>query len=203
MERLIEVRSCSITDAKCDVVVNPSNERARLGGGVSRALFDACGGAVLQDAMDRAMEANFPDGFLDEGDYIVTTAGTSRKMHHIIHVPAVDHRVRRKLLPDGSVDAAVTSPERIRVCTEVAVAAAADDACLIQSPISLALPLMGAGAGGLPPHVACEAMIAGIKAGLAPLSEVSSYFYKVVVAVPEPERRALVSRVFASAFEST
>ena len=200
-ERLIEVRSCSITDAKCDVVVNPSNERARLGGGVSRALFDACGGAVLQEAMDRAMEANFPDGFLELGRCIVTTAGTSRKMHHIIHVPAVDYRARRKLLPDGSVDATVTSPERIRVCTGVAAAAAADVACLVQSPVSLALPLMGVGAGGVAPHVACEAMIAGLKGGLAPLSDVSSFFYTVVVAVPEPERHALVSRLFASAFE--
>lgn len=76
MKRRIEVRASSITEAGVDVVVNASNDSAMLGGGVSRAIFDACGGEVLQREMTQKLEDEL-DGVLEQGDCLVTSAGTS------------------------------------------------------------------------------------------------------------------------------
>lgn len=90
MKRRIEVRACSITETGADAVVNASNDSATLGGGVSRALFDECGGTVLQAEMTQKLEDDF-NGVLDEGDCMVTSAGTSKKIRLLLHVPAVDY----------------------------------------------------------------------------------------------------------------
>ena len=47
MKRRIEVRLCSITETGADLVVNASNDTATLGGAVSRALYNECGGDIL------------------------------------------------------------------------------------------------------------------------------------------------------------
>lgn len=197
MKRNVEVRSCSITEAGVDVVVNASNEGARLGGGVSRALFEECGGAVLQDEMARELEAKYGD-VMDEGDFIVTSAGTSKKFQYIVHVPAVDYRGPRARLVASGVEKTVTSPERIRACTEAALRASADVALMIQTPVSVALPLMGAGAGGLPVGVVCHAMVAGLRDFFAESSETA--VSEVVFTVPERDRFETCIRIVSSAF---
>lgn len=195
MKRSIEARQCSIIEAGTDCVVNASNDSATLGGGVSRALFDECGGRVLQEEMKTKLQEEH-DGLLEEGDCLVTSAGTSTRVRFILHVPAVDYRGTRARLGDD-VERTVTSPERVQACVEAALRAAAELAAR-EGPLSVAFPLLGAGAGGLPVATVCQAMISGLRSFFHERSDapVSS----VVFAVPEPDRYAVCARLLKSAF---
>lgn len=197
MERRIEVRACSITDTGLAVVVNASNDSARLGGGVSRALFEECGGSVLQTEMSQKLEDDF-DGVLDKGDCMVTSAGTSAKIRHLLHVPAVDYRGTRARLSASGVERTVTSPERIQACAEAALRAAADLAKEEGVALSVAFPLLGAGAGGVPVVAVCHSMIDGLRDFFAESPEAAIDL--VVFAVPEPDRFAVCSRLVKAAF---
>ena len=193
MKRSIEARQCSIIEAGTDCVVNASNDSATLGGGVSRALFDECGGRVLQEEMKTKLQEEH-DGLLEEGDCLVTSAGTSTRVRFILHVPAVDYRGTRARLGDD-VERTVTSPERVQACVEAALRAAATLAAREDHSPS---PLLGAGAGGLPVATVCQAMISGLRSFFHERSDapVSS----VVFAVPEPDRYAVCARLLKSAF---
>lgn len=196
MRRRIEVRACSITETGADVVVNASNDSATLGGGVSRVLFSECGGATLQEEMIQKLADEF-DGVLDEGDCLVTSAGTSTKIRHLLHVPAVDYRGTRAKLGATGVEKTVTSPERIQACTEAALRAAADIFKEEGRPISVAFPLLGAGAGGLPVAVVCRSMIEGLRSFFPEAPDAAIAL--VVFAVPEPDRFEVCSRLVSSA----
>lgn len=89
-----------------------SNESGTLGGGVSRAIFLACGGSALQDEMTAKLEADY-DGLLEEGDCLVTTGGTSQTIRWVLHVPSVDYR-DKATRSDSSL-------ERVRECTQAAL----------------------------------------------------------------------------------
>jgi O-acetyl-ADP-ribose deacetylase (regulator of RNase III) len=197
MKRRIEVRACSITDTGAAAVVNASNDTARLGGGVSRALSEECGGPVLQAEMNQKLEDEF-DGVLDEGDCMVTSAGTSAKIRHLLHVPAVDYSGTRAKMGAAGVERTVTSPERIQACTEAALRAAADIAKEEGKPISVAFPLLGGGAGGVLIPVVCHAMIAGLRDFFTESPEAANDL--VVFAVPEPDRFEICSRLVKAAF---
>lgn len=195
MKRVIEARQCSIIEAGTDCVVNASNDSATLGGGVSRAFFEECGGRVLQEEMKTKLEEEL-DGVLEEGDCLVTSAGTSTRFRFVLHVPAVDYRGTRARLGAG-VERTVTSAERVRACVEAALGAAATLA-LREGLLSVAFPLLGAGAGGLPVATVCQAMIAGMRTFFheqpdAPLNA-------IVFVVPEPDRHAVCARLLKSAF---
>lgn len=195
MKRRIEVRACSITETGADLVVNASNESATLGGGVSRAIYNECGGPLVQGEMKQRLEDEFDD-VLEEGDCMVTSAGTSTKIRHLLHVPAVDYRGTRARLETAGVEKTVTSPERIQTCTEAALRAAANIGSKGGKAVSVAFPLLGAGAGGLPVSIVCRSMIAGLFFTESPEAAIEL----VLFAVPEPERFAVCSRLVSSAF---
>jgi O-acetyl-ADP-ribose deacetylase (regulator of RNase III) len=197
MKCRIEVRACSITETGAAVVVNASNDSALLGGGVSRALFVESGGHVLQDEMRKKLEEDF-DGALEEGDCMVTSAGTSTKMRHLLHVPAVDYRGTRARPSASRVEGTVTSPERVKVCTEAALRAASDIATKEGKPVSLAFPLLGAGAGGLAVAVVCRSMVDGIRDFFA--ASPDAPIERIVFAVPEPDRFDVCSQLVSAAF---
>lgn len=197
MVRRIEVRACSITETGASSVVNASNDTASLGGGVSRALSDECGGPLLQAEMKQKLDNDF-DGALDEGDCMVTSAGTSTKFRHLLHVPAVDYRGTRARLGASGVERTVTSPERIRACTQAALRAAADMAKEEGMGVSVAFPLLGAGVGGVPVVTVCHSMIAGLRDFFAESQEAAIDL--VVFAVPEPDRFEVCSRLVKAAF---
>lgn len=199
MVRRIEVRACSITETGAAVVVNASNDTASLGGGVSRALSDECGGSLLQAEMKQKLEDDF-DGGLDEGDCMVTSAGTSSKIRHLLHVPAVDYRGTRARLGASGVERTVTSPKRIQACTEAALRVAAGIAKEEGMAVSLAFPLLGAGAGGIPVVAVCHSMIAGLTDVFVESPEAAIDL--VVFAVPEPDRFELCSRLTHAAFRT-
>jgi len=196
MARIIEVRRCSIAEGGTDCVVNASNEQARLGGGVSRALFLECGGAVLQDEMTETLKNEF-NGRLEEGDCMVTSAGTSTRLHHVLHVPAVDYSgTRARLSRAGGVERMVTSFERLTLCAESALRAAIGVAERDGRPTSVTFPLLGAGSGGTPADVAFRAMLDGVRAVLeeAPDAPV----VRIVFAVPEADRFQTCERLLQS-----
>lgn len=199
MRRSVVVLPCSITETGAEIVVNASNEKATLGSGVSGALSRECGGRVLQDEMKEKLEDL--GGSLDEGDCLVTSAGTSTKFRHVLHVPAVDYRGPRAREARHGVERTVTSPERIRACVEAALAAAASVASDEDRDLALAFPLLGAGAGGLPPETVCRVMIAGLRGFFTETPD--ARIARVVFAVPEPDRFATCKRLVEAAFGSS
>lgn len=153
MKRDIRVEQCSLLDAGCDVVVNASNPAAALGSGVSRAIFDECGGLAMQKEMRERLEEDF-DGNLGPGDCLVTSGGTSKRLRHVLHVASVDYETGGKGL--------TSTAERVTDATSAALERAAelgtDDA-----PVRLAFPLLAAGHGGLSAPVSLKAMVDGMK----------------------------------------
>ena len=174
MRRIIEVLPCSITDTGADAVVNASNPGADLGGGVSRALGDECGGPELQQEMHDRLQAAF-DGELSADDCLVTSGGTSKRTRFVLHVPAVNYSERGK----------PSTAERIAACAEAAVRAAALLAEK-EGPLAMAFPLLGAGSGHLPPAVSLKAMVDGMRRVFHEQPEAP--ITRVVFAVPEPDR---------------
>jgi O-acetyl-ADP-ribose deacetylase (regulator of RNase III) len=170
MRRVVEVVACSITDTGCDAVVNASNPDAVLGGGVSRALFDECGGAVLQREMKEKLEAEFDDELGPE-DCLVTTGGTSAKVRFVLHVASVDYRTQD-----------TTSSERVAAAAEAALRRAIDVATP-EAPLSVAFPLLGAGSGGLSPGLSLKAMVDGMRRVFR--EDPSAPVSRVVFAVPD------------------
>ena len=121
MKRRIDVQACSIVATGAEIVVNASNDSATFGGGVSRSIFDACGGAVIQEEMRRKLDDEL-DGVLEEGDCLVTSGGTSTTIRHLLHVPAVDYRggtVSSPEAPIARVVFAVPEPDRFEVCSRL------------------------------------------------------------------------------------
>jgi O-acetyl-ADP-ribose deacetylase (regulator of RNase III) len=173
MQRIIEVLQVSIIDTGADAVVNASNPDAVLGGGVSRALFNECGGEVLQKEMREKLDEEF-EGELEPDDCLVTSGGASKKIRFVLHVPSVDYR-----------DPGTSSAARVASSAEAALRAAALLAEK-EGPIAVALPLLGAGSGGLSPGVSLKAMVDGMRRvfRVQPDAPVT----RVVFAVPEPDR---------------
>lgn len=179
MRRTIEVVQCSIVDAEVDAVVNASNPDAVLGGGVSRALYNECGGDVLQREMKEKLDEDF-DGELGPNDCLVTSAGTSTRFRHVLHVASVDYRN-----PQSS------SADRVRANSEAAIRTAAELGEK-HGPISVAFPMLAAGSGGLSPGIALKAMVDGLRSFFKEQPEAP--VTRVVFAVPESDKFELVKK---------
>lgn len=195
MLRRVEVEPVSIVDAGMLAVVNASNPDAALGGGVSRALFDACGGDVLQREMREKLEQEH-DGVLEPDDCLITSGGTSSRIRYVLHVASVDYRgVRARIDANGRALHSVSSAERVAIATEAALRAAASLPEAEGDGITLAFPLLGAGSGGLGPLASLGAMVQGMKAFFH--EQPDAKITHIVFAVPEPERAAQCKRRLA------
>jgi O-acetyl-ADP-ribose deacetylase (regulator of RNase III) len=162
-------------EAGCEVVVNASNTQAALGSGVSRAIFDECGGLALQEELRAKLEEL--GGELVEDDCIVTSGHGSTRIAHVLHVSAVDYR-------HGG-----TNPGRIMKVTIAAIEAAS----VLGKTVKLAFPLLGGGHGGLSPAASMKAMIDGMKRAFRENPEAP--IETIVFAVPEAEKHAIAKRV--------
>lgn len=98
----------------------------------------------------------------------------------------------------SGVERTVTSPGRIQACTEAAIRAAASIGKEEGKRMSLAFPLLGAGAGGPHVSVVCRSMIAGLRDFFA--NSPDAAIDLVVIAVPEADRFELCARLVAAAF---
>jgi O-acetyl-ADP-ribose deacetylase (regulator of RNase III) len=179
MRREVRVERCSLLDAGCDIVVNASNPAGALGSGVSRAIFEECGGLLLQEEVRAKLEEEF-DGKLDIGECLVTSGGSSRRIRHVLHVASVDYGASGKGL--------VSDTERVAKATEAALERAASLGTA-DAPTRVAFPLLAAGHGGLSTGVSLKAMVDGMKSFFrenpdAPVGH-------IVLAVPEADKYEL------------
>lgn len=179
VKRDIRVEQCSLVDAGCDVVVNASNSAGALGSGVSRAIYEECGGLTLQEEVRRRLAEEL-DGELGPDDCLVTSGGTSKRIRHVLHVASVDYASGGK----GSV----SSAERVVLATEAALACGAELGSA-DSPTRIAFPLLAAGHGGLTTSVSLKAMVDGMRRFFR--DDPGAAIGCIVFAVPEPEKYAL------------
>jgi len=161
----VRAERASIVDPvlKVHAIVNASNPEAALGSGVSGAIATACGGLAFQRVVRAAREEQFDAEPLGPDDCLVTTAGDAVHLRWVLHVPGVDYR-HRDPETGGS-----TGPARIRRCVSAALIAAAELACQHQltGQLALAMPLLGAGHGGLGAVRAAGAVVHGVRGFIA------------------------------------
>jgi O-acetyl-ADP-ribose deacetylase (regulator of RNase III) len=185
MRREVRVERCSLLDAGCDVVVNASNPAAALGSGVSRAIFEECGGHVIQEEIRTKLREEF-GGMLDLGDCLVTSGGTSTRLRHVLHVASVDYGAEGEGL--------VSSTARVTKCTQAALERAAELGTP-DAPVRLAFPLLAAGHGGLGAGSSLEAIVNGMRAFFR--KRAAAPIGAVIFAVPEADKYELVKRGLA------
>ena len=156
--------------------MNASNAAAALGSGVSRAIFEECGGLVLQKEVRERLEEDL-DGELGPGDCLVTSGGTSTRLRHVLHVASVDYGAAR--------EGVVSTPARVARATAAALERAAGLGTAA-APTRIAFPLLAAGHGGLSASVSLKAMVDGMKWFFHESPEAA--IGCIVLAVPEPEK---------------
>lgn len=126
-----------ICDYGGDAIVNPANTRGSMGGGVALAIKLRGGEIIEKEAM-----AKTP---IPIGEAVVTTAGNLR-CKAIIHAPTV-------INPGGP-----SSTEFVYLATKASLKKAIE-----HDFRRIALPLMGAGVGGLTTRQSLEAMFRAIR----------------------------------------
>lgn len=126
-----------LDEPEADFIVNPSNTILALGSGVSGAFASACGTA-LQEAMSTKLRAA---GKLSKGDVVVTAPGACTQFRHVLHAAVMDY----------NPGAAETAPSlgNIRTVLSNIETILANEAASRGGNVTLALPLMGTGVGGL------------------------------------------------------
>lgn len=134
----VELCCGDVTAVSADAVVNASNMRLKLGGGVSRALGIACG-PQLQLAMDRIGSIPW-EGIAETGAFNLKTA------QRILHVPTAG----------GTRDVVAKAVENVL------------SRCRTTPLASVAVPALGTGTGGLPIADFAEICVVGLKSAAAP-----------------------------------
>jgi O-acetyl-ADP-ribose deacetylase (regulator of RNase III) len=134
----IKIIKGNLLDApKADFIVNPSNTILALGSGVSGAFSAACGPA-LQAAMSTKLQTV---GKLSKGDVVLTGAGACRQFRHVLHAAVMDYNPGASEAAPGLAD--------VRTILSNIEPFLADEAASQGGNVTLALPLMGTGVGGL------------------------------------------------------
>jgi len=134
----ITIKEGNLLDAPAlDFIVNPSNTILALGSGVSGAFAAACGPA-LQKEMNRKRDHSAP---LSKGDVVLTGPGGCKKFRHVLHAAVMDYR-------PGAAETA-PSLDDIRTILVNIEPFLADKAAASSGAVTLTLPLMGTGVGGL------------------------------------------------------
>lgn len=151
--RLIKVYHGDITNLRVDVIVSSDDRRLKMGGGVARRIREVGGEDIYNEVRKIAP--------IDLGEIVVTDAG-KLQAKKVFHPAVIDWSNPRS-----------TSPELINpiVCNCIAMAGAR------YQMNSIALPLLGTGAGLLEPEEVWEAMLWAVK------NEVSSNIREVAIAI--------------------
>lgn len=152
MESFVEVQQGSITDADADVLVNASNTSAWLGSGVSGAIRRACGPG-FQASITAALTEQWGAEGLAPGAVMITDAGAHPRAQNVAHVAVMDYR------PGHERDAA---PDKGRIERGYRALWAALET-IPRPALSVALPALGAGTGGIAlrttTEIACRTLL--------------------------------------------
>lgn len=141
----VHVAQADITNIPVDAIVNPANSRGEMTGGLSAVIVEHGGVEIQAEAIAAAPIA--------VGAAVVTTAGRL-PVQAIIHAPTVDEPGER------------TGPEQIRRAARAALLA-----CAAKQYETVAIPGMGAGAGGVPPEDVARAIVEEIRGHKGPHPE--------------------------------
>ncbi len=136
----ILVKIGDITEEQVDAIVNPANSFLVMGGGVAGAIRRKGGKVIEDEAISKAP--------VDVGDAVATGAG-KLKAKYVIHAPTMKY------------PASATDEKSVRLATRAALKVARQ-----LGVKSIAFPGMGTGVGGVPYHVAANAMCDEIKSFL-------------------------------------
>jgi len=130
----ISIRSGSLLDTEAEAIVCPANSRGKMGGGAAKAIKNAAGDEIEEEAMRQAP--------VPIGAAIVTNAGqTSYKA--IIHAPVREEPAEE-----------IVVSHQIAQATRAALKKADKEGFSV-----IAMPGMGTGVGGVPVKVAAALML--------------------------------------------
>ncbi|MFQ5456588.1 MAG: macro domain-containing protein [Nitrospirota bacterium] len=133
----IEVIKGSIMEAEAEAIVNPANSHGWMGGGVAGVIKRGAGKEAEKEAVAQAP--------IPVGGACLTSGGKS-KFKWIIHAPTMFNPAEK--IPAANVGLAAKAAVNL-----------ADD----KGIVSLAVPGMGTGVGGVKPMDAAKAMIKEIR----------------------------------------
>lgn len=148
-ETIIQVILDSITNLKVDAIVNPANSLMKMGGGVAKAIKNAAGNKVEDEAIKKLETFK---GLCPIGSSILTSAGNLKpNINYIIHAPTMNNPVEP------------SNTNRIRSAVRGVMKTVYNHNIEESEKIlSLAFPAMGTGAGKVPKNKAAQAIIDGI-----------------------------------------
>ena len=167
MRRRFEIFCGDIADCGCDVLVNASNTRLSLGGGVSKRIGELCGGLDYQRALREALAAHVgperDDPTLLLGEALLTHAGeAAERFRGVVHVASVDyeaaHRGRVSGVAASTSSSAIAdgAENALRRCQELIDAEGLDT-------LSVGFPLLGSSAGKLSPSRSADGLLTGMR----------------------------------------
>ncbi|MBR3455383.1 MAG: TIR domain-containing protein [Bacteroidaceae bacterium] len=133
----------NILDSQAEVIVNCSGSKMTMGGGLTKAIREAGGEVIRNDA-----QTKLP---VNVGDAVVTTAGRLRQKY-VFHCITMDKSVDHSNTPDG------ISEEDIQ---QYIIGHSIDKCFLLLHAMelkSIAFPAIGAGAAGIPFDKVASAM---------------------------------------------
>lgn len=148
IEYLIKIKQGNMLhEDKADIVVNPSNSVLMLGSGVSMAFHKHCGNELQIEMNKMLSDIHSTERVLIKGDVIPTTAGKATNFEWVLHAaimdynPGTNYKYKNPVLLD-----ILTCLKNIeRLISEYSVQHS-------RKNITLAIPLMGCGHGGLDKH---------------------------------------------------
>lgn len=143
----IKVIFGNILDSQAEVVVNSSGSKMTMGGGLTRAIREAGGEVIREDA-----QTKLP---VNVGDAVVTTAGRLRQKY-VFHCITIDKSIDHSNTPEGVSDNDIHQY----------IIGHSIDKCLLllhaMGLTSIAFPAIGAGAAGIPFKKVAEVMAEAI-----------------------------------------
>jgi len=134
----IRIKEGNLLDEEdADFIVNPSNTVLALGSGVSGAFARACG-ETLQALMSQKLRET---GALRKGDVVATEGGGCTRFRSVLHAAVMDY--------NPGAAAMMPTLEDVRKILDNTECILSEFARAHGRAVTLALPLMGTGVGGL------------------------------------------------------
>jgi len=133
----INIKSGNLLDENAIFIVNASNTKLILGSGVSMCFKRHCG-KELQDEMDKVLASI--DGDIEHGDVVATSSANAKNFSYALHVATINYNKHQQKNPTLTIiETALKNIENYLIWYKNHKS----------DNITLAIPLLGCGAGGL------------------------------------------------------